>query len=69
MQSEFLTESEVALIVRRSVMSLRRWRRLGTGPRCIRGTRVLYPARDLASWLAAQPVGGGGTAAARQEAL
>jgi predicted DNA-binding transcriptional regulator AlpA len=57
--SEFLTEKEVGAILRRSGPTFRRWRATGRGPSWIKiGGRVLYPARDLAAWLKAQPAGG-----------
>ena len=60
MTHEFLTESELGPILRRSGPTFRRWRATGHGPRWIKlEGRVLYPAREVAAWLRAQPVGGG----------
>jgi hypothetical protein len=60
MTHEFLTESELGPILRRSGPTFRRWRATGRGPSWTKiGGRVLYPARDLAAWLKAQPAGGG----------
>jgi DNA-binding transcriptional MerR regulator len=50
---ELLTEAEVAELFRRTVDSLRRWRRKGTGPRWYRlGNRVLYDRRAVEEFLA-----------------
>jgi hypothetical protein len=67
---ELLTETELRPIVRRSSITLRKWRASGRGPRWIKMEgRVLYPSRELATWLKAQPGGSGEllTAAAPKE--
>ena len=58
---EFITEAELGPIVRRSRITLRKWRARGCGPRWIKiEGRILYPSREVAAWLKAQPAGGGG---------
>ena len=55
-----LNERAVAHLVSMSVSSLRRWRRLGKGPRFIKLYRsVKYRADDVTAWLNERPVGGG----------
>lgn len=57
---QYLTDAEVSSRVHISVQSLRRWRRLGTGPRWIRlGNSVRYPVDELTAWLVSAPSGGG----------
>jgi DNA-binding transcriptional MerR regulator len=54
-QTELLTITEAAELVRAPVATLRYWRHLGTGPRSFRlGRRVLYRSDDLRSWIDAQ---------------
>jgi excisionase family DNA binding protein len=51
--TELLTEAEAAEMLRSSVPTLRRWRRLGTGPASIKsGRKVLYRREALDRWLA-----------------
>jgi predicted DNA-binding transcriptional regulator AlpA len=53
--SELLTITEAAAIVRAPVATPRYWRHLGTGPRCFRvGRRVLYRTSDVHEWINAQ---------------
>jgi predicted DNA-binding transcriptional regulator AlpA len=48
----FLTESEVSKIIRRSGVTLRQWRLKNLGPRwCKLGGRVLYPEADVHAWI------------------
>jgi excisionase family DNA binding protein len=48
---EYLTEAEVAELLKVSVGTLRRWRREGTGPPALRlGRGVRYLRRDLDAW-------------------
>jgi excisionase family DNA binding protein len=50
--AELLTEEETAALLRCSVPTLRRWRRLGTGPAFIKsGRKVLYRRTTLDAWL------------------
>jgi excisionase family DNA binding protein len=50
--TELLTEQETAALLRCSVPTLRRWRRLGTGPAFIKtGRKVLYRRTALDAWL------------------
>jgi excisionase family DNA binding protein len=50
--AELLTEQETAALLRCSVPTLRRWRRLGTGPAFIKsGRKVLYRRTTLDAWL------------------
>jgi excisionase family DNA binding protein len=53
--SELLTITEAAELLRAPVATLRYWRHLGTGPRSFRlGRRVLYRADDLQVWIDAR---------------
>ncbi|RBY84141.1 AlpA family transcriptional regulator [Blastococcus sp. TF02A-30] len=54
-ESELLTITEAAGLLRAPVATLRYWRHLGTGPRSFRlGRRVLYRSDDLRCWIDAQ---------------
>jgi hypothetical protein len=67
--TEFLTPKVVAIIRSRRENTLAQERRRGRGPRWIRdGSRILYPARDLASYLRSLPNGGGVPPARKSEA-
>lgn len=58
--TELLTEAEAAEMLRSSVPTLRRWRRLGTGPAAIKsGRKVLYRRVTLDRWLAEQETASG----------
>ncbi len=49
---DLLTTTEVALITRAPVSTVRYWRHLGTGPSSFRvGRRVVYRRGDVARWL------------------
>jgi excisionase family DNA binding protein len=51
-ETELLTISEAADLLRAPVATLRYWRHLGTGPISFRlGRRVLYRREDLRSWI------------------
>jgi predicted DNA-binding transcriptional regulator AlpA len=56
MMPEFLTPAELSAIVRKTGMTLRRWRLAGTGPRFVRleSGHVLYPLSEVQSWLKAR---------------
>lgn len=59
MTATLLTEPEVAERLRVSLACLRRWRLERRGPRFLKlGSRVRYPAEELAKWLETLPVGG-----------
>jgi len=52
---EFFTPREFATMVRRSLLTVQRWRKAGHGPRWVRiEGRILYPRRDLAKWFLAR---------------
>ena len=54
-ESDLLTITEAADLLRAPVATLRYWRHLGTGPRSFRlGRRVLYRRDDLHNWIAQQ---------------
>ena len=54
-QTELLTITEAAEVLRTPVATLRYWRHLGTGPRSFRlGRRVLYRRDDLRAWIDAR---------------
>ena len=55
----WLNERAAARFVDMSVSSLRRWRRLGKGPKFIKlyGS-VKYRADDVTAWLSSRPTGG-----------
>jgi excisionase family DNA binding protein len=54
-ESELLTITEAADVLRAPVATLRYWRHLGTGPRSFRiGRRVLYRRADLRAWIDVQ---------------
>ncbi len=62
---EFLTETEVGAILRRSRITLSKWRAKGCGPKFVKiGGRVLYESRALAEYLRAQGAGDGPVPAA-----
>lgn len=49
---DFLTSSEVALLVRAPESTVRYWRWQGTGPRSVKiGRRVLYRRDDVEQWI------------------
>jgi predicted DNA-binding transcriptional regulator AlpA len=51
-ESELLTITEAAELLRAPVATLRYWRHLGTGPRSFRlGRRVVYRRADLHGWI------------------
>lgn len=51
----FITNTELALRVRRPLATVRYWRATGTGPRGARiGGRVLYRVSDVDAWIEAQ---------------
>jgi excisionase family DNA binding protein len=51
-ETELLTITEAADLLRAPVATLRYWRHLGTGPTSFRlGRRVLYRRDDLRSWI------------------
>lgn len=55
---EMLTELNVARCVGMSVQTVRRWRRLGQGPKYLKiGSCVRYRAEDVSLWIAAFPDG------------
>jgi excisionase family DNA binding protein len=55
---EYLTESEVAELLKVSVGTLRRWRREGTGPPWLRlGRGVRYLRAEVNAWAARQREG------------
>jgi hypothetical protein len=50
--SEFMTEAELASLVRSPPETVRFWRHKGQGPRWFRvGRRVLYDRGDVDRWL------------------
>ena len=54
-ETELLTITEAADVLRAPVATLRYWRHLGTGPTSFRlGRRVLYRRDDLRTWIDAQ---------------
>jgi excisionase family DNA binding protein len=51
-ETELLTITEAADLLRAPVATLRYWRHLGTGPASFRlGRRVLYRRDDLHAWI------------------
>jgi predicted DNA-binding transcriptional regulator AlpA len=55
MEQEYLTVPEVAAMTRTPVETLRYWRYMGKGPRSFKvGRRVLYEAKEVREWFAAQ---------------
>jgi len=49
----YLTESELATQIHRSVRTLARWRAIGEGPPCLRlGREIYYKKSSVAAWLA-----------------
>ena len=59
LESEYLTTEQVCRILRRSAVTVRKWRPSGRGLRWLKiEGRILYPSRELAAWLKAQPGGG-----------
>ena len=61
---ELLTEKDVARITKRSVASVRRWRRLSQGPKFLRiSSSIRYRPGDLKAFLESRPMGGGSTEA------
>jgi len=54
-----LTEKDVAITIKVSLASLRRWRLMGRGPRFVKvGGLVRYRPEDLESWMETLPDGG-----------
>jgi len=51
---EHLTVNETGELLRREISTLRRWRRLGIGPRYVRleGGSILYPRAEVERYLA-----------------
>lgn len=65
MSSEFLTLREFASLIHCADVTVRKWLARGYGPRSIKiGGRIMFPSRDVAAWLKAQPGGGGAVVAA-----
>jgi predicted DNA-binding transcriptional regulator AlpA len=57
--SELLDDLELSRIVRKSVPTLRRYRKLGVGPQYLRiGRRVRYQKQAVIAWLALCASGG-----------
>lgn len=57
--NDFLTDAEVACVLRVSPWTVRRWRTKGIGPRyCRLVGRVFYLSRDLADYIRSLPSGG-----------
>jgi predicted DNA-binding transcriptional regulator AlpA len=55
----FLTDAELADLLRISQACLRRWRLAGIGPRYVKiGASVRYRTDELQLWLSARPTGG-----------
>jgi hypothetical protein len=49
----YLTASELATQIHRSVRTLARWRAIGEGPPCLRlGREIYYKKSSVAAWLA-----------------
>lgn len=59
--SSWLNEKQVAKITGMSLASVRRWRRLGQGPKWVRVgiAAVRYKDTDVTAWLESRPTGGG----------
>lgn len=54
-----LDEKELALFLKMSLGSVRRWRREGMGPRYRKfGKSVRYTSSDVTEWVASRPSGG-----------
>jgi predicted DNA-binding transcriptional regulator AlpA len=54
-----LNEHDVARVTGLSVASVRRWRLLRQGPKCLKiGAAVRYKPENLTSWLESRPTGG-----------
>lgn len=50
---DYLTNEDVAAIVRAPVSTVRYWKHIGAGPRSMKvGRRVLYRRADVEAWLA-----------------
>jgi excisionase family DNA binding protein len=53
--SDFLTNDDIAQLVRVPVSTVRYWKHMGEGPRSLKvGRRVLYRREDVDAWLAAK---------------
>ena len=66
----FLTEKELGAIIRRSCVTLRKWRATGAGPRWVRvGGRILYPTESTKEWLRVQAASAGSAAPEDREGL
>jgi excisionase family DNA binding protein len=58
--TDLLTITEAAELLRAPVATLRYWRHLGTGPTSFRlGRHVLYRREDVRAWIEAQREHGG----------
>ncbi|SFN53888.1 helix-turn-helix domain-containing protein [Dokdonella immobilis] len=56
-ENDTLTPAEAAELLRRSVVTLERWRRVRIGPPHYKiAGRVLYSRHDIAAWLQTQRV-------------
>lgn len=65
-----ISESEVARRADVSVAALRKWRRLGVGPRFLRlGRLVRYLDSDLRQWLESRAVEGGQKILSREKPI
>jgi predicted DNA-binding transcriptional regulator AlpA len=54
-----LNEFDIARITGMSVATVRRWRLLRQGPKCLKlGSAVRYRPEDVFAWLASRPTGG-----------
>ena len=52
MEDDFLTNDELADLVRRPVATIRYWKHTGFGPTSFKlGRRVMYRRRDVDAWL------------------
>lgn len=57
--NEFLTDAEVACMLRVSPWTVRRWRTKGIGPRyCRLVGRIFYLSHDVADYIRSLPCGG-----------
>ena len=58
--SDFLTNDDLAALLRVPTSTVRYWKHLGEGPRSLKvGRRVLYRREDVDAWLAAKYEGTG----------
>ena len=57
-----LNDHDVARVTNLSVASVRRWRLLRQGPKCLKiGAACRYKPEDVSAWLESRPSVGGGT--------